>query len=128
MQKPYELKINSVVDSRGALSVLQSDSNLPFTIARVYWLYDVPENQVRGGHAHKSSEQVIICLNGEVSVTLESTTHEQVQVNLNDPSIGLYIPPMWWGHMEFKNGAILMGLASDEFSEEDYIRDKRNFK
>ena len=128
MNEPFEVKIDSLKDTRGALSFLQSSSNFPFNIERVYWLYDVPNDQIRGGHAHKTSQQVIVCLHGEIEVYLESQNGEEFHILLNQPNIGLYIPPMWWGTMEFRQSAILMGLASDEFAEEDYIRNKQDFK
>jgi len=69
-----------------------------------------------------------VCIQGLVEVVLEDTAGELFTCTLSSPDQGLYIPPMWWGKMLFKEKAILLGLASDEFSEEDYIRQKADFK
>ena len=127
MKKPALLKFEKKIDSRGNLSFLEGVNTVPFVVKRVYWLTNVPEQEVRGGHAHKTSEQVIICTRGEILVELESRDGLISKFFLNDPSHGLYIPPLWWGKMIFTNDAMMIGLASDEFSEEDYIRNKSDF-
>jgi len=127
VKRPELYTFNQVSDSRGDLSFLEELKDVPFEVKRVYWLHEVPEQQVRGGHAHKTGEQVIICLQGTVEVVLESQTNEQLSYTLNQPSTGLYIPPLWWGKMLFRGKAMLLGLASDEFSEDDYIRNREDF-
>ena len=94
---------------------------------RVYWLTEVPDQQVRGGHAHKTGEQVIVCTNGIIEAVLDDGKGRVLNYTLDKPNQGLYIPAMWWGKMLFSRGAQLLGLASDEFSEEDYIRNKEDF-
>lgn len=120
---PFEIRPNS----NGTLSFLEEIRDVPFEIKRIYWLYDVPDQQVRGDHAHKTGEQVIICLQGAIEVVLESQNGELFNCTLDKPEEGLYIPPLWWGKMRFQNKAIMVGLASDEFSEEDYIRNRKDF-
>lgn len=127
MKKPELYEFTTKSDSRGSLSFLEELKDIPFEVKRVYWLTEVPEQQVRGGHAHKTGEQVIVCTNGLIEVVLESLKGEMLSYTLDSPSKGLYIPPMWWGKMLFKGNAQLLGLASDEFSEEDYIRNKSDF-
>lgn len=124
---PIIFEFNGVLEPRGHLNYLEELKDVPFEVKRVYWLTAVPEQQVRGGHAHKTGEQVIVCLNGMVEVLLEDREGKVMSFTLDDPNKGLYIPPMWWGRMLFKNNAMLLGLASDEFSEEDYIRIKTDF-
>lgn len=124
---PVIFDFNSVKEPRGHLNYLEELKDIPFEVKRVYWLTTVPEQQVRGGHAHKTGEQVIVCLNGVVEALLEDKEGQVMSFTLDDPNKGLYIPPMWWGRMLFKNNAMLLGLASDEFSEEDYIRIKTDF-
>lgn len=125
--QPCIIELSSVVESRGNLTFLEEVNDLPFEIKRVYWLTEVPHKQPRGGHAHKTGHQVIVCIQGMVEVLLESENGQKVSFSLNQSNVGLYIPPQWWGEMFFKNEAILIGLASDEFSEADYIRNKADF-
>ena len=127
LKKPELYTFSQKIDSRGNLGFLEELKDVPFEIKRVYWLYDVPEQQVRGDHAHKSGQQVIICLSGQMEVILESKTGEIFSCTLSEASQGLYIPPMWWGKMLFKNRAVMLGLASDEFCEDDYIRNRNDF-
>ena len=127
MKKPETYTFSERIDARGNLGFLEELKDVPFEVKRVYWLYNVPEQQVRGGHAHRTGEQVIVCIHGQMEVVLESKSGDVRSYTLKEPNQGLYIPPMWWGKMLFKDGAIMLGLASDEFSEEDYIRNKNDF-
>ena len=127
LEKPELYTFKSIIDARGNLSFMEVSKDIPFEIRRVYWLYEVPEKQIRGGHAHKTSHQVIICTKGYIGVSLESKEGEVIDFSLDTPDKGLYIPPMWWGKMIFHQQATMIGLASDEFSEEDYIRNREDF-
>lgn len=127
MKKPELYTFSQNADARGHLAFLEELKDVPFEVKRVYWLHGVPEQQVRGDHAHKTGQQVIVCLQGQMEVILESQSGEIFSCSLNDPGQGLYIPPMWWGKMLFKDKAIMLGLASDEFSEDDYIRNRSDF-
>ena len=109
------------------MAYLDQSNNLPFDVKRVYWLNQVPDQQNRGGHAHRSSLQLIICLQGEIHIELESQSGEKHFFLLTQPDQGLFIPPLWWGEMKFKQNAIMIGLASDDFSEGDYIRNRADF-
>lgn len=127
MKKPKLYTFSERIDARGNLGFLEELKDVPFEVKRIYWLYDVPEQQVRGDHAHKTGEQVIICISGQMEVVLESKKGDVLSYTLKEPNQGLYIPPMWWGKMLFKEKAIMLGLASDEFSEDDYIRNRKDF-
>ncbi len=127
MKKPELYSFSQKPDARGNLSFLEELKDVPFEVKRVYWLYDVPEQQVRGDHAHKTGEQVIVCLTGQIEVVLESREGDTFSCTLSERDKGLYIPPLWWGKMLFKGRAMMLGLASDEFSEEDYIRNRKDF-
>lgn len=127
MDKPRIISMNLKEETRGSLGFVDQLTELPFKIERVYWLWDVPEQEVRGGHAHKSSQQLIICTNGEIEVSLESQDGKLEEYLLDTPGIGLYIPPLWWGNMVFSNNATMIGLASDQYDESDYIRNKEEF-
>ena len=126
MDKPFVISLKKEADARGILSFVEQTSDLPFKVERVYWLSQVPDQQIRGDHAHKTSRQIIICISGKIWVSLESLEGQVEEFTLNDPSLGLYIPPLWWGKMVFHN-ATMVGLASDRFDESDYIRRKEEF-
>ena len=127
MKKPLLLDFKTVADPRGGLSFLEELKDIPFEVKRVYWIKDIPEQQVRGDHAHKIEEQVIICLNGKAQIMLESKEGELFECELSKSNEGLYIPAMWWSKMIFSQDATLLGLSSREFTEEDYIRKRQDF-
>lgn len=127
MKAPKLIEFKSKLETRGNLSFTEGVEQVPFDIKRVYWLYDVPEGQQRGGHAHKSAEQVIVCTKGQIKLELESKNGEKLDFILDSPKVGLYIPPFWWRKMLFNEQAMMIGLASDGFLEEDYIRTKSDF-
>lgn len=120
------LKIPVVEDVRGNLGIIQSDF-LPFEFKRVYYLFDVPSTAFRGGHAHINQQEVLIALSGSFEVTVNGGT-EKKRYLLNKPNVGLLIPTGIWRELEnFSSGAVCLVLASDDFLEEDYIRDFDEF-
>ena len=121
------IDIPSINDPRGNLAVLEN-SKLPFEIKRVYYLYDVPSGSRRGGHAHKGLLQLIVPLSGSFELVLIDGISEQT-VLLPYPTRGVLIPTMTWRELRnFSAGAVCLVLASQEFDEEDYIRDWEEFK
>lgn len=121
----YFPKIN---DSRGNLSFIEEQNQIPFQIKRVYYLYDVPSGATRGGHAHKALEQIIIALSGSFDVILDDGRNKQAYF-LNRPHYGLYIPPGVWRELEnFSSNSIALSLVSAPYEESDYIRDYETFK
>lgn len=111
----------------GALSVAQKP-DLPFLPKRLYWIYGVPEGNMRGGHAHKKLWQVLICLHGSITVHLEDGRGWQETMKLDDPTLGLLLPPPFWHTMTFgQPGSVLLAIASDVYDESDYIRDYGEF-
>ncbi len=113
-------------EGRGNLSVIEKDF-LPYEIKRVYYLYDVPSDSFRGGHAHKEQLEFLIALSGSFDVTLDNGKVKK-KVTLNKPNKGLLIPTGVWRELEnFSSGAICLVLSSGEFLEEDYIREYENF-
>lgn len=114
-------------DERGQLVSLEEYTDIPFTIKRVYFMYDTLQNVVRGKHAHKNLEQILFCVNGSCKVSLDNGKEKKV-VNLEKPYEGLYIPGNMWREMyDFSEDAVLMVLASEIYKEEDYIRDYEEF-
>lgn len=121
------IQIPRVKDPRGNLSIVENDT-VPFEIKRVYYLYDVPSDAYRGGHAHKEQHELLIAVSGSFEVILDNGQQKDT-VMLNKPNIGLLIPTMVWRELQnFSSGAVCLVLASDVFDEEDYIRDYDDFK
>lgn len=113
--------------ARGNLTVVEQMHNIPFDIKRVYWTYDVPSGECRGGHAHKALYQVIVAISGSFKVVLDNG-RETKEVLLNHPWEGLVITPGIWRTLEdFASGAVCMVLASELYDEEDYIREYDEF-
>lgn len=113
-------------DGRGNLSVIEKEM-LPFKIERVYYLYDVPSNSTRGGHAHIELQQCLIALSGSFDVVLDDGQQKKV-VTLNRPNVGLLIPTGIWRELEnFSSGGVCLSLVSDVYKEADYIREYSNF-
>lgn len=111
-----------ITDPRGNLTVAENMTHIPFNVARTYWVYDVPAGECRGGHAHKQCREVIIALSGSFEVTLNNGTGK-TSYHLNHPYQGLLVNTDTWRTLDdFSAGAVCLVLASEPFSEEDYIR------
>jgi len=112
----------------GNLTFIEAQEHVPFDIARVYYLYDVPGGATRGGHGHKELEQLMIAMSGSFEVALDDGS-EQRTVTLSRSYIGLYLPPMIWRELvNFSSGSVCMVLASAPFDEADYFRDYEEFR
>lgn len=127
MKKVELITIPKIEDVRGNLAVIEKDC-IPFEIKRVYYLYDVPTDSYRGGHAHIEQYEFLIALSGSFEVILDDGNEKQ-RIMLNKPNKGLLIPTMIWRELEnFSSGSVCLVLASDTFDEADYIRDYDEFK
>lgn len=116
-----------ITDPRGNLTVAQAHTDVPFSIKRAYWVYDVPAGECRGGHAHKLCKEVLIALSGSFHVTVDNG-EEQKTVLLNHPYQGLLIDTDVWRTLDdFSSGAVCLVLASEPFDEGDYIREYDDF-
>lgn len=114
-------------DPRGNLTFLEEDNHVPFKIERVYWIYDVPGGQIRGGHAFKEQKEFIIALSGSFDVVINSGSEKRT-FSLNRSYYGLYIPAGLWRQMEnFSTNSLAMVVSSTPFSEVDYIRNYEDF-
>lgn len=117
------LQLKKITDPRGNLTVAEQQSEVPFDVKRVYWIYDVPGGESRGGHAHRHCREMIVALSGSFDVTLDDGT-ERHTYHLNHPWQGLLIETGIWRTLDdFSSGAVCLVLASDAFDEDDYIRD-----
>lgn len=133
MKNVKRILFKDIVDSAnterpmGHLTPIESNIDIPFEINRIYYLTRVPENTIRGFHSHNDLEQILICLNGSVQISV-STPYEKQFITLDDPAVGLYIGPMIWREMyNFSPGSVLLVLASKLYDQKDYIRDYREY-
>lgn len=125
---PKRIILDQIGDKElGYISVVEAQRLLPFQIKRVYWTYFTPHEVIRGNHAHKNLYQAIFAVSGEIEFKLIDRTGKEHNVKLSKPNVGLVIPPIVWREIKFSHSAVLLCLASEEFSEEDYIRDEDSF-
>ena len=122
------LDLPKILDERGNLTFIENDKHVPFSVERVYYLYDVPGGAVRGGHAHKDLHQFIIAANGSFDVVIGDGQAQQ-RFHLNRSYYGLYVPPMHWRELDnFSSGSVCLVLASALYDEKDYIRDYAEYQ
>ncbi len=121
------VELPKIHDPRGNLTFIEGGGHIPFDIARVYYLYDVPGGSERGGHGHRGLQQLIVAMSGSFDVVLHDGRQEK-RFHLNRSYYGLYVCPMIWRELDnFSSGAVCMVLASNRYSEDDYLRDWDQF-
>lgn len=126
--KPKIINLPKVVDPRGNLSFFEHPNQLPFEIARTYWIYDVQGGEQRGSHAFKEQQEFIIALSGSFDVVLNDGEKEE-RFTLNRSYYGLYIPKMLWRTLEnFSTNSLALIVSDKSFNEQDYIRNFEDFK
>lgn len=122
------IDLPKIKDARGNLTFIESGNHIPFAIKRVYWIYDVPGGETRGGHAFKEQQELIISLSGSFDVVVDNGTSIE-KFSLNRSYYGLYVPAGMWRHMEnFSTNSLALVLASTVFNAEDYIRNYDEFR
>ena len=116
-----------IKNPKGNLTFIEAGRQIPFDIRRVYYLYDIPGGEERGGHAHRALHQLIIAMSGSFDIRLDDGRAEKT-VHMNRSYYGLYICPMIWREIDnFSSGAVCMALASEFYDEADYYRDYDQF-
>lgn len=121
------IELIKIHNQSGNITVIQNGPNQPFIVKRVYYLYDVPSGSERGGHAHKALFQLIVAASGSFDVILDDGRNKKI-IQLNRPNYGLLvIPGIWREIVNFSSGAICLVLASDKYTEDDYIRKYSDF-
>ncbi|HVF80390.1 MAG TPA: FdtA/QdtA family cupin domain-containing protein [Flavisolibacter sp.] len=121
------IQLPKILDERGNLSFFENSVQIPFAIERIYWIYDVPGGEQRGGHAYKSLQEFIVALSGSFDVVLHDGKAEK-KFTLNRSYMGIYVPKMIWRHLEnFSTNSLALISADQPFGEEEYIRDFDQF-
>lgn len=122
------LPLNKIHNRAGNITIVEGNENVPFDVKRIYYLYDIPGGEDRGGHAHKELRQLIVAASGSFNVLLDDGMNKKI-ATLNRPDYGLLVVPgIWRELMEFSSGSICLVLASEVYSEQDYIREYSEFK
>jgi hypothetical protein len=120
---PYIIDLPRITDPRGNLTFLQNNDQIPFEIKRVFWTYDVPGGETRGGHAYKTQQELIVALSGSFDVVVTKGNGKVETFHLNRSYFGLYLPPNTWRHMEnFSTNSLGLHISSSKFNQADYIR------
>lgn len=121
------IQFKKIADARGAVTPIEAEQDIPFAIKRVYYLYDVAPSMVRGAHAHKALEQVLVAVHGSFEIEIDDGKKKQL-FQLQRPDIGLYLPNMIWRELKnFSDKAVCLVLASEHYDERDYYRDYDQF-
>ncbi len=121
------INLRKIENTKGNLTPVENGSDIPFDIQRVYYLYDVPGGETRGGHAHKELQQFIVAVAGSFDVILDDGS-ERKTIKMNRSSYGLYVPQLIWREIvNFSTGSICLVLASLHYSEDEYIRNYDSF-
>lgn len=122
------LQFPKIHDQRGNLTFIEGQKHVPFAIRRVYWIYDVPGGDWRGGHAYRQLEEVIVSISGSFDLVLDDG-RDKWNFSLNRSYFGVYVPRMVWRQLEnFSTNAVALVLASDAFSEKDYVRNYEDYR
>lgn len=125
---PQLIQLPKIQDLRGNLTFIQHPNHLPFEIKRVFWIYDVPGGETRGGHGYKEQHELIISLSGSFDVVITYPNGTLERFTLNRSYFALYIPNLHWRHMEnFSTNSVSLHLCSGSFDEDDYMRDLNSF-
>lgn len=123
------IKLPKEKDPRGNLTFFEDKKQIPFEIERVFWTYDVPGGQQRGGHAYYKQQEFIVALSGSFDVVITHPDGEEERHQLNRSYYGLYLPPKKWRHLDnFSTNALSLHASDMRFTEEDYIRDFDEYK
>lgn len=122
------IQFPKIQDPRGNLTFLQHADQVPFVIKRVFWTYDVPGGEIRGGHAYKMQQEIIIALSGAFDIVVKDVNGKEQRYHLNRSYFGLYLPENTWRHMEnFSTNALGLHISSSHFNANDYIRNFNDF-
>jgi dTDP-4-dehydrorhamnose 3,5-epimerase-like enzyme len=121
------INLTKIEDPRGNLSIIEEDNDVPFKIKRIYWIYDVPGGELRGGHAFKEQQEVIVAISGSFDVVVDDGK-TKLTFSLNRSYFGLYIPSGLWRQMlNFSTNSLALVLSSTQYNPDDYIRNYNDY-
>ena len=124
---PQIIQLPKILDERGNLTFIEEEKHIPFKIERVYWIYDVPGGEIRGAHAFREQQELIVALSGSFDVEVD-TGKEKQTFSLNRSYYGLYLPAGLWRQMQdFSTNSLALVLSSTTYDENDYIQDYDEF-
>lgn len=126
MTQPYLFHLGEVKNEAGTLNFWEPNQ-FPFEVKRVFWITGVPEGEVRGIHAHKTDDQVTVCIQGSVKVRLEGLDGSIETFTLDASGMGLFLPRLVWSEFHFSANSVLLVFSTNLYDEDDYIRDKNYF-
>jgi hypothetical protein len=127
--KPILIDFPKIQDPRGNLTFIQYPNQIPFEIKRIFWTYDVPGGEIRGGHAYYEQQEIIVAISGSFDVIITNADGSTDKYSLNRSYYGLYLPAKTWRHIEnFSTNSLSLHISSEIFSKDDYIRDFKEFK
>ena len=122
------INLPKISSEKGNLTFIEGQEHIPFTINRIYYLYDVPGGEIRGAHAHKNLQQFFVAASGSFDVVLDDGINK-ARFHLNRSYYGLYVPALLWRELDnFSSGSVCLVLASTYYEESDYIRNYEDFK
>lgn len=129
MKLPYIINFQHTGSADfGYLDIAEVGKTVPFDIKRLFWTHSVPNGVIRGYHAHKATEQILIAIEGRILVTTEMPDGQILKFELNSSTQGIYLPPHVWHHMEYHDDAVQIVFCSALFAESDYLREYKAFK
>jgi len=121
------LDLPRIKSRAGNITAIENNREIPFQVERIFYLYDIPGGESRGAHAHKECHQFLVAASGSFEVQLDDGIVKKT-IMLNQPYRGLHIPPgIWASEVNFSSGAICLVMASHKYSEDDYLRDYKDF-
>jgi len=129
LDKPQIITLDKIGSTElGYITIAEGNKNIPFDVKRVYWTYYTPQDVIRGGHAHKALQQVIFAVSGTITFNTQDQNGNKETFILDHPSKGLFLPNLIWRDIHFTHNAVLLCLASEYYTENDYFRDFEEFK
>lgn len=127
--KPQIIPIPTVHDKLGNLSFVEAEQTAPFVIQRVYYIDSIPSDAVRGGHSHKTVNEMVIALRGGFTIELEDQSDSKTSYHLDSPHQALLVPQLYWRNLHsYVEGSICLVLASGRYDENEYLRSYEDFK
>lgn len=128
-QVPYVIDFQQIgKEEIGYISVSEIEKQIPFEVKRVFWTYKTPKNITRGKHAHHTNKEILVAVNGTITISTETKSGEKSSFTLNNPNQGLFLPSNLWFSINYSDDAIQLVLASENYDQNDYIRDFNDYK